>query len=108
VEFGNGLTGRVVLQRVHNDSELNLFLIYKDNGDSNQFRVFQLAKLQKSPEDLSIVKSTFVDNATIRKTSIFFSTGDLNFKDSVVSTYTLDRQGFFVKSKADSVRTMLN
>ena len=65
VEFGNGLTGHVVLQRIHNDSELNLLLIYRDNSGLNRFRVFQLAKLQKSPEDFEEITSKFVDDNTI-------------------------------------------
>ncbi len=100
-----GFSGKIIVQRIHNDSESNMFFLYKDGN--NRLSIFLVASISKSPEDFLNLRSKIEDENTINTFKVFISDDGVSaFKDSIITTYLI-RDMSFVRVKTDSIRVIM-
>jgi hypothetical protein len=99
-----GLVGKVIIQRMHNNSEARIFLLYGGQEETRFTGIFLLAQIQKSPDDMLYISSKFTDPAHIERTSVYLFSDDVeSYKDSVITKFLLKDKLFIVEDR-DSTR----
>lgn len=99
----------VVVQRIHNDDESNMYLVgFDSTGKPNS--VDLLAQISKSPDDFTQVMSWLTNGARVKTLRRFQWESDdqqQSFKDSVLTKYDLGPTGMTNPVLLDSVRTVV-
>jgi hypothetical protein len=98
----------VVMQRVHNDDESNMFLVLFDSSGTVK-NVDIIATITKSPIDYFQVTSEITHSCRVKMKSVYTSTSEDDrsvIEDSVCFEYELSNVGLTNKTMIDSVRTI--